>query len=217
MNRPSIPAEVRRKVLVEAGHRCAIPHCASTEIDVHHIIPWEICQEHSPDNLIALCPNCHRRADRGDIDRKSLMIYKLRGQRVFVGQQPEAIDSADAWSTRTFQEKRNDALKYAVEAEYPYFDTDEYRWADEANLYIQITLLSEAQGIRNVANEAPWTWNSVESEFGESSFVATYEVVFFEARLLSVRFNFFAFYYGAAHPMHWTRTFKSFPRSSLQN
>jgi len=25
---------------------------------------------------MALCPNCHRRADRGEIDRKSLGLYK---------------------------------------------------------------------------------------------------------------------------------------------
>jgi hypothetical protein len=210
MNRPSIPAEIRRKALVEAGHRCAIPHCASTEIDVHHIIPWETCQEHSPENLIALCPNCHRRADRGDIDRKSLIIYKLRGQRIFRGQPPEVISSADAWSTRTFQEKRDDSLKYVVEAEYPYFNPDEYRWAEEANLYIQTIPISEAQGIRNLANEAPWTWNSVEPDSGDSSFGASYDVGFFQARLLSVRFNFFAYYFGAAHPMHWTRTLNLF-------
>lgn len=74
--RPSIPAETRRRVLVEAGHRCAIPTCRHIEIDVHHIVPWKICREHKYDNLIALCPICHRRADRGDIDRKSLRLYK---------------------------------------------------------------------------------------------------------------------------------------------
>jgi hypothetical protein len=26
---------------------------------------------------ILFCPNCHRRADRGEIDRKSLRLYKL--------------------------------------------------------------------------------------------------------------------------------------------
>lgn len=74
--RPPIPAEVRRRVLVEAGHRCAIPTCRHIEVDVHHIVPWAQCQAHEYDNLIALCPNCHRRADRGDIDRKSLRLYK---------------------------------------------------------------------------------------------------------------------------------------------
>jgi len=75
-DRPDIPADIRRRVLVEAGHRCAISTCRQIEIDVHHIIPWETCNEHKYENLIALCPNCHRRADRGDIDRKSLRIYK---------------------------------------------------------------------------------------------------------------------------------------------
>jgi hypothetical protein len=75
--RPPIPAELRRRVLVEAGHRCAIPTCRYIEVDVHHIIAWAQCQAHEYENLIALCPNCHRRADRNEIDRKSLRLYKL--------------------------------------------------------------------------------------------------------------------------------------------
>ena len=74
--RPSIPADIRRRVLVEAGHRCAIPTCRHIDVDVHHIVPWSKSRNHDYDNLIALCPNCHRRADRGDIDRKSLRLYK---------------------------------------------------------------------------------------------------------------------------------------------
>jgi hypothetical protein len=74
--RPPIPADLRRRVLVEAGHRCAIPTCRYIEVDIHHIIPWERCQKHEYENLIALCPNCHRRADREEIDRKALRIYK---------------------------------------------------------------------------------------------------------------------------------------------
>jgi predicted restriction endonuclease len=76
MSRPALPAELRRQVSVESGHRCAIPTCKNPDFDVHHIVPWEKCQEHDFENLIALCPNCHRRADRGEIDRKSLLLYK---------------------------------------------------------------------------------------------------------------------------------------------
>jgi hypothetical protein len=78
MSRVTIPGELRRAVIVEAGHRCAIPRCGCTDIDVHHIIPWEICKKHEYVNLIALCPNCHRRAHKGEIDRKSLREYKAR-------------------------------------------------------------------------------------------------------------------------------------------
>ena len=211
MNRPAIPAEVKRKVLLEAGHRCVIPHCGSAEIDVHHIIPWETCQDHSPDNLIALCPNCHRRAHKGKIDRKSLILYKLRGQRVFRGEPTEAVGSLEPWSTRSFHEVRHDdTLRYDLQAEYPYFSSNEYKWAEEANIYIQGTAISESHGVRNLANEAPWTWHSIQAEEGESSFSASYDVIFFAPRLLSLRFTFFAYHFGAAHPNHWTRTLNLF-------
>ena len=71
-----IPAKLKRRVLCEAGHRCAIHTCRQINVHIHHIIPWSKCKEHKYENLIALCPNCHTLADRGDIDRKSLRIYK---------------------------------------------------------------------------------------------------------------------------------------------
>ncbi len=75
--RPPIPAELRRRVLVEAGHRCAIPTCRYIDVEIHHIIPWGTRRTHEYENLIALCPNCHSRADAGKIDRKALRLYKL--------------------------------------------------------------------------------------------------------------------------------------------
>ncbi len=75
-SRPKIPAELRRRVLVEAGHRCAIPTCREIDVDVHHIIPWETVRKHDYSNLIALCPKCHRMILRGLIDRKALRMYK---------------------------------------------------------------------------------------------------------------------------------------------
>ena len=75
--RPPIPAEIRRRVLVEAGHRCAIPTCRVIEVEVHHIVPWSEHKAHEYDNLIALCPTCHSRATKGEIDRKSMRLYKL--------------------------------------------------------------------------------------------------------------------------------------------
>lgn len=77
-SRPSIPAELKRQVYVEAGHRCAIPTCRCTTIEIAHIIPWEKVHEHKFENLIALCPNCHTRHHNGQIDMKSILIYKKR-------------------------------------------------------------------------------------------------------------------------------------------
>jgi hypothetical protein len=74
--RPKIPAKLKREVLIEAGHRCAIPTCKQAPVDIAHIVPWNDCQDHQFENLIALCPTCHRRYDSGEIDRKSMKAYK---------------------------------------------------------------------------------------------------------------------------------------------
>jgi hypothetical protein len=75
--RPDIPTELERAVLVECGHRCSIPTCRQVPVELAHIIPWSRCKEHKFDNLIALCPTCHARYDRGEIDRKAMRLYKL--------------------------------------------------------------------------------------------------------------------------------------------
>ena len=77
MDRQNIPAETVRAVLVEAGHRCAIPTCRATTTEIAHIEPWAKSQDNSFGNLIALCPTCHTRFDqKKEIDTKSIRIYK---------------------------------------------------------------------------------------------------------------------------------------------
>jgi hypothetical protein len=61
---------------MEAGHRCAIPRCQQVPVVIAHIKPWEQVKKHSFDNLIALCPTCHSRFDKGHIDRKAMRQYK---------------------------------------------------------------------------------------------------------------------------------------------
>lgn len=74
--RSAIPKDLERQVLMEAGHRCAIPTCRHPTTEMAHIVPWAQVKEHKFENLIALCPNCHTRYDEGDIDRKSMLQYK---------------------------------------------------------------------------------------------------------------------------------------------
>ncbi|WP_425829320.1 HNH endonuclease [Streptomyces fractus] len=76
-NRPAIPRELARSILVEAGHRCAIPTCRATTLEIAHITPWRQVRQHEFENLIALCPNCHTRFDKGEIDRKAMLQYKV--------------------------------------------------------------------------------------------------------------------------------------------
>ncbi|MFF2144447.1 HNH endonuclease [Kitasatospora sp. NPDC058190] len=76
--RPKVPSDLRRRVLIEAGHRCAIPTCRSTPVEIAHIVPWAKVRTHEFKNLIALCPTCHARFDdpRGAIDRTAMRQYK---------------------------------------------------------------------------------------------------------------------------------------------
>jgi 5-methylcytosine-specific restriction endonuclease McrA len=75
--REPISSHLRRQVLVGAGHRCAIPTCRSLSTEIHHIKPVKKGGKNRYSNLIALCPNCHARADKGEIDQKSLFTYKI--------------------------------------------------------------------------------------------------------------------------------------------
>src|SRR6266581_3729400 len=61
-DRPAIPIEIQREVLFEARHRCAVC-CEPTPLQRAHIRPWSDSHDHSVANLIALCANCHARAD----------------------------------------------------------------------------------------------------------------------------------------------------------
>jgi 5-methylcytosine-specific restriction endonuclease McrA len=76
-NRRTISNQLKRDVLVEAGHRCAIHTCRHPTTEIAHIVPYSDVSEHTFDNLIALCPTCHTRYDKGEIDRKSMLQYKV--------------------------------------------------------------------------------------------------------------------------------------------
>src|SRR6185436_15630914 len=76
-NRPRIPADVERQVLIEAGHRCAV--CgAELPLERAHIIAWSRSKDHSIGNLLCLCANCHGRADTESWGEETLRQYKQR-------------------------------------------------------------------------------------------------------------------------------------------
>jgi hypothetical protein len=81
--RPAIPAELKRSVLVRAGHACEIANCSEkTYVDIHHI---DCNRENNEiDNLIVLCGPHHRMAHDGKIDRKALKSYISNPQQTFI-------------------------------------------------------------------------------------------------------------------------------------
>ena len=43
--------------------------------DLHHITPWSEGGTNTKDNLILLCPNCHKMADNEVISKEELTMY----------------------------------------------------------------------------------------------------------------------------------------------
>jgi len=61
---------LRKDILERDGYKCRV--CNETQdearekghpLNVHHIVPWEVSQDNSPDNLITLCQPCHMREE----------------------------------------------------------------------------------------------------------------------------------------------------------
>lgn len=77
MNNRYIPAPTRRVLRQEVNFCC--PLCGCPVLEYHHIIPWHISNTHQIDDMIALCPNCHAKADNGAYDTKYLCKLKAAG------------------------------------------------------------------------------------------------------------------------------------------
>lgn len=65
MNRPAIKSEVKRELRQESKFGCVM--CGSPIIEYHHINPYHKVKQHEKDNLVVLCPECHHRANCGEI------------------------------------------------------------------------------------------------------------------------------------------------------
>ena len=79
--RKPIPQRIRDKLLVDAMHRCCLcPQHEDVTIDLHHILPISEDGPNTEDNLIVVCPNCHRKIHsiRSRYTSRQLHMYKER-------------------------------------------------------------------------------------------------------------------------------------------
>jgi hypothetical protein len=80
--------EVRQKALERDGFSCVVCGATKEELgrnpDVHHLIPVRVFREadghtvadaHYLDNVVSLCPACHRKAEFGKISRETLREF----------------------------------------------------------------------------------------------------------------------------------------------
>jgi hypothetical protein len=68
------PVDIQRQLRREANFGCA--RCGSPILDNAHIIPYRKTHAFSPDDMLALCPTCHRIADTGHYSERYLRELK---------------------------------------------------------------------------------------------------------------------------------------------
>lgn len=70
VNRQPIHADMERAVRRKSYYGCVC--CGCPIVDYHHIIPYNDVKEHTEENLVALCSNCHRDVHSGVISDRRL-------------------------------------------------------------------------------------------------------------------------------------------------
>lgn len=73
--RPPISDPIKRELRQESKFGCVI--CGSPIIEYHHINPYHIVKKHEKSNLVVLCPECHHRANCGEIHEEIVREAKL--------------------------------------------------------------------------------------------------------------------------------------------
>lgn len=79
--RTSVPTKTRKKVLLEAGNKCANPGCSNTRTIIHHIKEWHIYGSHDEKILIAVCSTCHDAIHYGRIKISDKTLYSWKSIR----------------------------------------------------------------------------------------------------------------------------------------
>lgn len=204
LSRPAIPTEIRRAVLVEAGHRCAIPRCNQTELDIHHIVPWETCRKHEYSNLIALCPICHRRVHNGDIDRKALHIYKENLSKEFGIHDNGTFQAPVVEYKRRLSEMNDGTPGFIFQFDFPDFPSPIERIVSRNIEAWGLELLAEFNGTQEHWDEHPEDLQGTLMNI-KSALSGHYQIIRRDERVISIKYSIDSYFTGAAHGRRSTR------------
>ena len=73
----SLSTRTISKILKRAGIKCSMCKWDQTTLDTHHIIEKSKGGTDEHDNLISLCPNCHRKAHEKQFTKEELREKSL--------------------------------------------------------------------------------------------------------------------------------------------
>lgn len=77
--RPHIGKKVKKRLIKEAGNKCANPGCPNIRIAIHHIKEWAIYQTHDEKHMIAVCQSCHDAIHNGNLKIDDETLYRWKG------------------------------------------------------------------------------------------------------------------------------------------
>ncbi|MGX1166606.1 hypothetical protein AB7M16_002872 [Bradyrhizobium sp. USDA 372] len=74
-----IPRPIKRRLIDEAGGKCANPGCPNTKVQFHHIKHWAVYKAHNSEDMIAICPSCHDAAHHGKLKIPDETLFRWKG------------------------------------------------------------------------------------------------------------------------------------------
>lgn len=206
--RPAIPQALRFRVLLEAGFSCAFRNCEFPDVDVHHIDDWAKVREHSYENLIALCPNHHRRAGLKKIPKKALRLLKAKLRAQYGLPVTEAKKGAQ-WST--CQLDTSEIPNFEISLEFPQFHdvkgsfSEEFRELNTLVYSSMLSILHSHRASKYTFQQTEQSAKPYEIEKHSAHFV-TYRIMRLDRKIITILFEHYQNMYLAAHPNRWTET-----------
>jgi len=91
--RPKPPADVALALRQEAKFGCC--RCGFPFFDYHHIVPWSVEEHFRVEDMMILCPNCHRMATHGGLTEREQRRFKLHPHNVRKGYASGLVRLAD--------------------------------------------------------------------------------------------------------------------------
>lgn len=86
-----IPRPIKRRLLEEAGGKCANPGCSNTKTEFHHIKHWAVYKAHRAEDMIAVCPSCHDAAHHGTLRITDELLYEWKQSKLETGRHHDVL------------------------------------------------------------------------------------------------------------------------------
>ncbi|CRN08023.1 MULTISPECIES: HNH endonuclease signature motif containing protein [unclassified Pseudomonas] len=73
-----IKKHIKKRLIAEAGNKCANPGCQNSRVEFHHIELWSIVKTHDESHMIAVCPSCHDACHNGLLVISEDVLYRWK-------------------------------------------------------------------------------------------------------------------------------------------